>query len=259
MKKIFLAALLAVTVIACKKDPDEPAPTPTPTPAATTGSLKLEFEAMVGDSDLVFNTEYYKNANNDSFTVSIFRYYISNVVLTKSDNSTYVVPNSYFKVDHNTTGKNIVTMSSIPSANYKSVQFIIGIDSTRNVSGAQSGDLAVSDMFWSWSTGYIFGKFEGTSPKSVAVGNSLTYHIGGFNSPNSGIRTVNLSFGSSTANVSSSVTPEVHITSDLAKWFNGAGGMIDFAALNTIMMPGANSVKIANNYQAMFTFEHVHN
>jgi hypothetical protein len=257
MKKIFLAALLAVTVIACKKDPDEPAPTPTPAP--TSGSLKLKFEAMVGDSDLVFNTEYYKNANLDSFTVSIFRYYISNVILTKSDNSTYVVPNSYFKVDHNTTGKNVVTMSTIPFASYKSVQFIIGVDSTRNVSGAQSGDLAVSDMFWSWSTGYIFGKFEGTSPKSIATGNSLTYHIGGFKVPNSGIRTVNLSFGSSTANVSASITPEVHITSDLAKWFNGAGGMINFATLNTIMSPGANSVKIADNYQAMFTFEHVHN
>ena len=101
MKKTILIATLLVGMMACKKDPKDPEPEPTPAP--TTGSLKVEFEPMVGDSELVFNTKWYNNANNDSFTVSIFRYYITNIVLTKSDNSTYAVPNSYFKIDHGIT------------------------------------------------------------------------------------------------------------------------------------------------------------
>ncbi len=256
MKHFLFAAALAVTVMACKKDPTEPEPLPSP---VTTGSMNVEFEPMVGDSDLVFNTKYYKNANNDSFTVSIFRYYISNIVLTKSDNSTFVFPSSYFKIDHNTAGKNVASLTGVPIANYKSMQFIIGVDSAHNVSGAQDGALAISDMFWSWNSGYIFAKFEGTSPKSTSTGKTLMYHIGGFKVSNSGIRTVNLSFGSSTANVSAGTTPEIHLKSDLSKWFTGTGGTIDFSTLNTIMSPGANSKKIADNYAQFITFEHVHN
>lgn len=257
MKKILLASFITLAFVACKKDPSEPEPTPTPQP--TTGSMKIEFEPKVGDSALVFDTKKYVNLNNDTFRVNIFRYYISNIVLTKSDNSTYSVPNSYYKVNHNVAGKNVFSLSGIPIANYKAIQFMIGVDSTRNVSGAQTGDLAVSDMFWSWSTGYIFAKLEATSPQSPAGGQTVTFHVGGFTVPNSSIRTANISFGSSTANVSASTTPEVHLKSDLAKWFYGAGGAVTFATMNTIMSPGTNAKKIADNYAQSFSFEHVHN
>ena len=259
MKKILFAALITLTVISCKKDPVDPEPTPAPAPAATTGSLKVEFEAMVDTNSLVFDTQNYVNANLDTFKVSIFKYYVSNVVLTKSDNSTYVVPNSYFLVDHKVTGKNIVTLTGVPIANYKSIQFILGVDSTRNVSGAQEGALAQSNnMFWSWSTGYIFAKMEGTSPQSGNSSKTLAFHIGGFSGANNALKTINLSFGSSTANVSATVTPEVHLKCDLSKWFKGTH-TITFATQHSIMMPGMNALKIAANYSNMFSFEHVHN
>lgn len=260
MKKILLAALLAVTVIACKKDPVEPEPTPTPvTPAPTTGSLKVNFEAMVDTNELVFDTQNYVNANLDTFKVSLFKYYVSNVVLTKSDNTTYTVANSYFLVDHKTTAANMITITGVPIANYKSIQFLLGVDSTRNVSGAQEGALAVSNnMFWTWNSGYIFGKMEGTSPQSGNASKELAFHIGGFTGANNALKTINISFGSSTANVSATTTPEVHLTSDLSKWFKGAY-TIPFSTVNMIMMPSSNSMKIAANYANMFTFEHVHN
>lgn len=257
MKKLLIVSLLAISVVACKKDPSEPEPQPAPAP--TTGSMKVELEPTVGDSDLVYGTKWYKNFNNDSFQIDICRYYISNVVLTKSDNSSFVVANSYYKIDHAIAGRNIFTMNNIPVGNYKSIQFIMGVDSTRNVSGAQDGDLATSDMFWSWSTGYIFAKLEGKSPKSTAPGQFLTFHIGGFKVPNSSLRTVTISFGSSTANVTTGSTPQVHLKSDIAKWFYGPGGTIDFAVINSIMSPGTNAKKIADNYAQSISFEHVHN
>ncbi|MGE0568153.1 MAG: MbnP family protein [Bacteroidia bacterium] len=260
MKKILIVALAIMTMVSCKKDPKDPEPTPAPTtPAPTTGSITFEFDAKVDTMDLVFNTKYYKNANNDSFNVSIFKYYVSNIVLTKTDNSTYTVSNGYFLVDHATTNKNKFTVSNIPFANYKSVQFMIGVDSLRNVSGAQEGDLAQSlNMFWTWNSGYIFAKMEGTSPQSPDVGNALTFHIGGFKDPNNSIRTTNVSFGSMTANVSASTNPTIHFKSDLKKWFSGAN-TISFATLYKATMPGANAMMIADNYVNMFSLEHIHN
>jgi hypothetical protein len=257
MKRLALISLLVLSIAACKKDPKDPEPQPAPTP--TTGNLSVEFEPVVGPNSLVFSTQWYTNNNNDSFKVTIFRYYISNVVLTKSDNSTYSVPNFYYKIDHAISTKQNFTMSGIPVADYKAIQFMVGVDSTHNCSGAKDGELSVSDMFWSWSTGYIFAKMEGTSPKSTATGKILNFHIGGFTTPNIAMRTVNLGFGTSVASVDGTGTPEVHLKSDLAKWFYGPGGTIDFATMNTVISPGANAKKIADNYAASFTFEHVHN
>jgi hypothetical protein len=61
------------------------------------------------------------------------------------------------------------------------MEFMIGVDSARNNSGAQTGALdPTNGMFWSWSTGYIMAKFEGTSAQSPAAANALKFHIGGF-------------------------------------------------------------------------------
>lgn len=258
MKKILFAALIVASITACKKNPAEPAPTPAPA-TPTKGSLKVEFEAMADTSSLVFDTKNYVNANLDTFKVSLFKYYVSNVVLTKSDNSTYVVSNSYFLIDHRTNGANIITLAGVPVANYKAMSFLLGVDSLRNVSGAQDGALSVSNsMFWSWNSGYIFAKAEGTSPQSPTTNKSITYHIGGFTGVNNALKTINLSFGSQTAIVNGTIVPEVHVNSDILKWFKGAN-TINFSTTSGVHMPGANALKIAANYANMFTFEHVLN
>ncbi len=254
---IFSIILTAAIFGSCKKEPKGPAPAPT-NPAPTTGTIKVEFEAVAGTNSLSIGTQTYTNANSDTFNVSIFRYYISNVKLTKTDNSVYTVPNSYYKIDHNTAGKNKISISGVPIANYKAISFIIGVDSTRNVSGAQDGDLAPSDMFWSWSTGYIMAKLEGNSPQSTATNKKIMYHIGGFSGTNNVLKNVTIGFGSETANVTASASPEVHLKSDVLKWFTGTH-TISIASLNVIHMPGANAKKIADNYAQMFSFDHVHN
>ena len=40
--------------------------------------------------------------------------------------------------------------------------------------------------------------------------------------------------------------------------FEGAN-TIDFASLSACTMPGANAVKLADNYKQMFSLDHVHN
>lgn len=253
---LFIAS--SVMISSCKKDPDEEE-TPTPAPTLTTGSISLHFENMVGDSALVFNTESYVTANNDTFTVSMFKYYISNIILTKSGGGTYTESESYHLIDASDLATGDITLPNVPFGDYTGISFKIGVDSLRNVSGAQTGALdPANGMFWSWSSGYIMMKLEGNSPQSTAGSNALLFHIGGFSGTNNSIKSVAPSFGVDMATVSSSVTPEIHFKADVLEVLT-TPNTIDFSVLNTIHMAGANAKTIADNYADMFTVEHIHN
>jgi hypothetical protein len=255
IKFVTIALLLGFT--SCKKDTKEPEPTPEPTSVATTGSLKIQLEHLVDTVPLVLNQNY-RNPKLDTFKVTKLKYYISNIVITKNDNSTFVESESYHLVDVSNTASTVLTLTNVPIASYKSISFMLGVDSAKNVSGAQAGDLAPSDMLWNWSTGYIMFKLEGTSPKSGATAKTLTYHIGGFAGANKTQRNFNFNFGSPTANVSASVTPMVHLAVDINEFFK-TPTLIDVTTQYYQMMPNANSKMYADNYADMISFEHVHN
>ncbi|MBK9284228.1 MAG: hypothetical protein IPM51_07880 [Sphingobacteriaceae bacterium] len=256
MQKLLFSILIALALTACQKDPIEPGPEPQSAP--NKGKLIIEVELKAGTEPLIFDTKDYVNANLDSFKITLVKYYLSNLLLTKSDNSTYYLSNEYYLIDHK-AGSNKITLYSIPEASYKGISFFIGVDSLRNVSGAQDGALAASNgMFWDWNSGYIFAKMEGSSPKSTAANKLLRFHIGGFSGINKAIQTVTIPFTSSTADVTASVTPVVKLSVDILKWFTGNNNT-NFATTNVIHMPGADAVNMSANYTAMFTFESIAN
>lgn len=248
--------ILVLGFVSCKKDTKtEPEPE---TPVTPTGSLKINFENVVDTLDLDFVTTY-TNANGDSYKISKFNYYISNIVITKNDNSTFVESNSYHLVQASVPLSSMITLKNVPLGSYKSLSFMLGVDSTRNCSGAQDGDLAENKgMFWSWNTGYIMLKIEGTSPQSGDPNKALTLHMGGYYGVNKAQRNFNLGFGTSTANVSETVVPLVHLSVDASKIFKGQT-TIKFATDYFQMSGGASVKKYADNYANMIEFEHVHN
>jgi hypothetical protein len=242
---------LIITVSACKKDDD--------TPSETFGDFRIELEHKFGAADFAFGTPY-TNAAGESLTFSTAKYYISNVVLHKADGTTWSPAESYFLVDAAVPASTILTIEDAPTADYTELEFTIGVDSTRNVSGAQDGALSIANnMFWSWNSGYIFIKMEGSSPQ--APGNAFTYHIGGFKSPNNAIQHGHFDFGSSLLKVKPTATPQVHAYVDIAKFFNAehGGTNLSVATLPTWTMPGANAVMLAGNFHHAFVFDHIHN
>ncbi len=229
------------------------------TPANQTGEVDIEFENTVGTDPLVLDKKTYTTLAGDDFTVSAFKYYISNLKLTRTDGTQYAVPESYYLVNSAISSTQHLALKDVPAGDYKALTFIIGVDSARNVSGAQTGALDPGNaMFWSWNSGYIFAKLEGTSPQSKSAANGLMFHIGGFKSPNNTIRTVTPAFPSGTLLlVRADHSPEIHYNVDILKMFSGPN-TIRFGTLSTTM-GGANSVRLANNYaQGMFTVEHIH-
>lgn len=251
LNSIFVIAICVVSVTSCKKKDN---PTPTPTPTVDTGKVYLEFFNEVGGSTLNLNTQLYKNQNGDSFTVSKFNYYISNIVLKGSGTTPdFTEPNSYHLIEHTATPSEMAFyIDKVPGGNYKSVTFMIGVDSLHNVSGAQDGDLdPAKGNFWSWNTGYIMLKFEGTSPKATTAGGIIMLHCGGFSGANSVLKTLTLDMPNE-IEVTKGQPNHVHLRADILKLFKSPN-VIDFSVTSTIHMPGAEAKKLADNYANMFT------
>lgn len=244
--------LLAAVLLACKKDdPENNKP-------AETGSLNLKFENMAGNQPLQLNDVHYLNHNGDSFTVTNFNYYISNIRLTASDGSVYTEKESYHLLKAADAASLQFTLGTVPVKNYTSITFMIGVDSVRNSSGAQTGALdPAHGLFWSWSSGYIMAQFEGYSPKSQGPDNLVMYHVGGFSGTNNVLKIVTLNFPAP-ATVTTSIKPAVTVRADLQEWFKPPH-TISFSDLYIIHMAGDNAKKIAENYTDMFTVSQVQN
>lgn len=258
------AAMVAAVLffVSCKKD-DDTAPDPD-----ATGTLILEFEHKFGDNALQFGTNY-TNAAGETMTFDLFKYFISNVELVREDNSVYAVPRekSYFLIDHSNINTLEARIPDVPVGSYKAVRFIIGVDSLTNSKEAdlRTGVLDVSGaaqgMYWSWNSGYIFVKVEGTSPQSTNENKRFRYHIGGFGGYSSptinNIKTTEVSReGGAPIPIQKDRNRVAHIMVDLAVMFNQPN-VIAVAESSTTMF-NAFSVRVADNYANMFKLDHIH-
>lgn len=255
MKSIFriivVIAACTASFTACKKEDTAP---PATQPTADTGRVYLEFFNEVGGSTLTLNNQWYKNPNGDSFKVSKFNYYISNIVLKGAGTTPdYTEAESYHLIEHTATPSEMAFyLDKVPAGTYASVSFMIGVDSLRNVSGAQTGDLdPAKGNFWSWNTGYIMLKLEGESPKSPSARGMLMLHCGGFSGASSVVKTLTLSLPDA-IDVTKGQPNHIHLRADIQKMFQSPN-VIDFATTHTIHMPGASARKLADNYANMFT------
>ena len=253
LKNTFILSLLAISIslVSCKKNNSE-------SEISGNGSMEIEFENKVGSQPLILNSQTYKNANGDDFTISSFKYYISNVQLIKADGKAVVLPETYYLIDAADKASAHQLAEKIPAGDYVSIKMTIGVDSAHNFLGAQAGALdPAKGMFWTWNSGYIFVKLEGNSAKSTAADNKLNFHIGGAKAPYNTIRTATHTFASP-LRIRENSKPEMHFVVDASSLFKGKF-VINFNTLN-FTMGGANSVIIADNYvNGFIRMDHVHN
>jgi hypothetical protein len=246
------ASVLSIAFIAaissCNKKPDvivDPGP--------NTGSVHMEFFNRVGDDPMSLGLAQYFNASGNQYAITKFNYFITNIKLNKQDGSQYVETESYHLVKQTETSSQTFDLAEVPNGTYKSITFMIGVDSFRNVDGAQTGALDQgNDMFWGWTTGYIMVKMEGTSTASTHPDDLLQFHIGGFSGANSALRTVTLTFPNNGDLVVEGNEVHMHVKADINKMFSGVN-VIDFATLSAVHMAGPDAKKIADNYQGMFS------
>ena len=220
------------------------------------GIVKLTFVNTVKEAPLVLDSMEYVNPFGEAYRVSTLKYYISNVALQYLKKS-FAEPNSYHLIDES----NVATASysfTAPANKYHSISFIIGVDSIKNSSGAQSGALdPTNGMFWTWNSGYIFFKLEGSSPVSTIINHKIQYHIGGYAGVNNALQLVTLQLPAhQLLQVQTQKISEVIITVDINKFWQSASNL-KITDTPATMTPGELSKKIAANYSKIFTVKEV--
>lgn len=221
-----------------------------------TSSVKVTFR-ILNNGEPLNTSETYLNFSGEQYRVDVFKFYVSNVKLRSTNNQVSEEKESYHLIDlANSESRELkLTMNN---GSYQQMEFTIGVDSLRNVSGAQTGALdPMLGMFWTWNSGYIFAKLEGQSPQSTALQQNFTYHIGGFRNGENALRKIVLNMPSDKP-IQLGKTDMVVIDVDLSRWFDGAH-KISIANEPSLMTPGGKSLLIADNYATMFTLSNVIN
>lgn len=172
MKRISILLAFATILSSCSKDDDKVVT------ETLTGETTLTFNSKVGTEDFALNRDFAINGNTYRFTQ--LRYWVSNVTLTSSDGSNHKIPSSYYLIEENNafsvqdgkfeypaTKREDIALPNIPTGDYKSITFSIGIDSTYNNNlSLQAGELSqlngMTNQSWMWHTSYIFTSLKGT-------------------------------------------------------------------------------------------------
>jgi hypothetical protein len=240
---LLLAAAPMALFSGCKKDSDSP---------ATTSQVNFTVQNVAGTQPLTLNSTVATTAANETFTVDVFEYYLSNIKFIKSDGTTYAAPNTYYLVDQSKPSSLSFSVPNVPVGDYTGVSFLVGVDA--QMTGLTdpatfTGDLnQANNMYWTWNSGHIFLKMQGalTSP---GVSKTLTCHIGGYTAPYNAIVTAAPSFNGSKLTVQGGHTPTIALKANVVKMFDGPNP-VTLSTFTGAHMPSAGSVQIAQNYAA---------
>jgi len=218
-------------------------------------SVKLVFNNTVHGSKIVLNDSTYSNAFGEKYVVTKLRYYVTNILLQQADNN-FKEKDSYHLIDESKAESQRIHFS-MPAGDYRALQFLLGVDSLHNVSGAQTDDLdPAKDMFWTWNTGYVMAKLEGYSPSSSLVNNKIEYHIGGFSGPYNVLKEVTLDFPGTTFHFVAGKAYEIVINADVNTWWQHPND-IKISEHAIITSPGPLARAISDNYSNMFHLEKI--
>jgi hypothetical protein len=143
---------------------------------SSAGTLKLDIGHVFEAAAFDLSPTSYITMANDTIRVSQLSYYVSNIELT-SVNGNKVPLEGYFLEDFLPGKPNTITLQNVPSGNYTSISYIVGVDSIANSTGTHTGDLDPSfGMYWTWNTGYVFVRLKG---RHSAANSLFSFDIGG--------------------------------------------------------------------------------
>lgn len=246
-------SIIALALISCEKETTNDS-------HIQTGTIRLTIDNGF-DGDLLSTDQEYIIESGDTVKISMMRYYISNVCLTKDNGDTVKIPNSYYLID--LEGR-ALEIKDIPTATYTGLCFGLGVDKDANHDIARNdGDLdpnGADGMIWDWNSGYKFIRIEGDYKGDTSSG-SFKFHVGGdvnyktmHFSENRFAMRISSSEMLFNAVVSSEKTTEIHLLSNLAEAFK-TPNTIDLDTDNTAH---GISTKIADNYaENFFQLQHV--
>ncbi len=255
MKKFMHIAMLAGVIMlafsGCKKEEEDNPPTP------KVGHFNVEFDHVWAASmdPFYMNQQLFHPKTGDSLTFTTMKYYVSNIKLKNADGTLWEAEESYHLMDASDPASLVISFTNVPAGTYTGMYITMGVDSARNVSGAQDGALdPANGMFWSWNSGYIMIKAEGLSPQGT--GGSFTYHLGGYSGPDKTIMVKDINFpAAGPLTISPNGTPTVHMLANPARLFHSYGSVSNGSV---IMAPGPDAAMMAFTFNDWVILDHIH-
>ncbi len=200
---------------------------------------EIKFTFLFQDEIFKLNEKY--EYQNKPISFSACKFYVSNIRLMKADTLVKKL-DQYFLFDVSQSSVFILETTS-DTLDFDHVVFSIGVDSTKSVSGAFGGDLdPTNGMYWSWQSGYINFKIEGTSTLCPTRKNKFQFHLGGYSYPYNALQ-----------NYSVACTPsgKQSIAIAIDQFMN----TIDLGKEHSVMSPGLRAVELSKSFTASFKYE----
>lgn len=167
-------ACLSFLAVSCEDKVDDS--------ATPNGIAELHVHQVVKNK-LVESGGTYTLSSGRKMQIDISAFYLSNITLKSMEGKEYSFPAALF-ID-NTEKENV--LGNLPPGTYTSMTLHFGLDSATNHSDiTQYPDghplaLQEENMHWSWSTGYIFMKIEGsvdtTASMQGPISSEFAYHL----------------------------------------------------------------------------------
>ena len=216
------------------------------------GTATIVFNNTVNQQPLVLNDSTYTNPFGEQYRLSKLKYYISGIKLLNSQKK-WVVKPGYYLISQSIDSSLQINIA-LQENSYDSIAFLLGVDSARNTSGAQKGALdPLNNMFWTWQSGYIMQKLEGTSPQSSIVNNKIEYHIGGYMGTNSVLQQLILPFPvNSPLVIKRGGNSTIHINADVNRFWSGVVD-VKIRKNPACSSPGKLAKQMAANFSNLFS------
>lgn len=200
---------------------------------------QFKFLPVFGKEQLLQGNSY--AVSGDTVSVTNWRFFISNVELRSHGKTIWKETNSYHLIDIAVPESLQLRLSAPKEANYDQLFFNVGIDSITNVSGVFGGDLdPTKGMYWTWQSGYINFKIEGSCRQCVPA-KEYEFHLGGYLPP----------FATLTAVLLSISKPNDVIQINAKNFLED----IRLSETNKVMSPGSNAVWLSKKIPACFKTE----
>lgn len=182
-------------------------------------------------------------SSDEGIMITTLKFYISQMQFLFDNKVVYTEHNSYHLIDASAPETMLLSQFSDKAIHYNAIQFQLGIDSLTNVAGAMGGDLdPTKGMYWTWQSGYINFKLEGTSTNCPARNHEFQFHLGGYQAPFNALQTIILK---------TTTKQTIKIYFDIEKYIKG----LDLAKHFSVMSPNQEAVSFSKKIAESFYTE----
>lgn len=235
------------------------------TPPVPMGTIAFHMHINIGETEADSGLVITNPTTHQKIELDVAQFYMSGIQVYKPDGTAVPVNNAYLL---KTIDNEEYVIGEVPTGNYKSISFHVGIDAATNATAPSShtGVLAAQDppmWFGTTTQGYVFlnikGKADTSATHNSNANTNFEYRLGG----NSQLKTVQLpslvESGLSLLTVTSlntnALPAQFHVICDFGLLLNGTSFKTNNAIATPFNSDSAAVRAISDNILNIFRYE----